>query len=42
MIENFNLKVFRVIADNLNYHRATDELHIKQPAVTAQIEFLAS
>jgi DNA-binding transcriptional LysR family regulator len=35
MIENFKLKVFRVVADNLNYRRAADELHITQPAVTA-------
>ena len=40
MIENFNLKVFRVVADTLNYRRAADELHITQPAVTAQIRSL--
>jgi DNA-binding transcriptional LysR family regulator len=40
MIENFKLKVFRVVADNLNYRRAADELHITQPAVTAQIKSL--
>jgi DNA-binding transcriptional LysR family regulator len=40
MIENFKLKVFRVVADNLNYRRAADELHITQPAVTAQIRSL--
>jgi DNA-binding transcriptional LysR family regulator len=40
MIENFKLKVFRVVADNLNYRRAADELHITQPAVTAQIQSL--
>jgi len=27
MIENFKLKVFRVVADNLNYRRAADEPH---------------
>jgi DNA-binding transcriptional LysR family regulator len=42
MIENSTVKVFCVIAENLNCHRATDELHITQPAVTAQIRFLAS
>ena len=40
MIENFKLKVFRVVADTLNYRRAADELHITQPAVTAQIRSL--
>jgi DNA-binding transcriptional LysR family regulator len=40
MIENFKLKVFRVVADHLNYRRAADELHITQPAVTAQIRSL--
>jgi DNA-binding transcriptional LysR family regulator len=40
MIVNFKLKVFRVVADNLNYRRAADELHLTQPAVTAQIRSL--
>ena len=40
MIENFKLKVFRVVADTLNFRRAADELHITQPAVTAQIRSL--
>ncbi len=40
MIENFKLKVFRVVADNLNYRRVADELHFTQPAVTAQIRSL--
>jgi DNA-binding transcriptional LysR family regulator len=40
MIENFKLKVFRVVADMLNYRRAADELHLTQPAVTAQIRSL--
>ena len=30
MIENFKLKVFRVVADMLNYRRAADELHLTQ------------
>jgi DNA-binding transcriptional LysR family regulator len=40
MIENFKLKVFRVVADTLNYRRAADELHLTQSAVTAQIRSL--
>ena len=40
MIENFKLKVFRVVADMLNYRRAADELHLTQHAVTAQIRSL--
>jgi LysR family transcriptional regulator, transcriptional activator of the cysJI operon len=40
MIENFKLKVFRIVADTLNYRRAADELHLSQPAVTAQIRSL--
>jgi len=35
MIENFKLKVFRVVAENLNDRRAAEELPITQPAVTA-------
>jgi len=40
MIENFKLRVFRVVADSLNFRRAADELHLTQPAVTAQIKSL--
>jgi LysR family transcriptional regulator, transcriptional activator of the cysJI operon len=40
MIENFKLKVFRVVADTLNYRKAAEELHLTQPAVTAQIQSL--
>jgi len=40
VIENFKLKVFRVVADTKNYRRAADELHLTQPAVTAQIKSL--
>ena len=40
MIENFKLKVFRVVADMLNYRRAAEELHLTQPAVSAQIRSL--
>jgi DNA-binding transcriptional LysR family regulator len=40
MIENFKLKVFRVVADTLNYRKAADELHLTQPAITAQVRSL--
>ncbi|HEV2273697.1 MAG TPA: LysR family transcriptional regulator [Acidobacteriaceae bacterium] len=40
MMENFKLRVFRVVADSLNFRRAADELHLTQPAVTAQIKTL--
>jgi len=40
MMENFKLKVFREVADNLKYRRAADELHSTQPAVSAQIRSL--
>lgn len=40
MIENFKLKVFRVVADSLNFRRAAEELHLTQPAVTSQIKTL--
>jgi len=40
MIENFKLRVFRVLADSLNFRRAADELRLTQPAVTAQVKSL--
>jgi DNA-binding transcriptional LysR family regulator len=40
MMENFKLKVFRVLAETLSFRRAADELHLTQPAVTAQIKNL--
>ena len=40
MMENFKLRVFRVVADTLNFRRAADELHLTQPAITAQIKTL--
>lgn len=40
MIENFKLRVFRVVADTLNFRRAADELHLSQPAITSQIKTL--
>jgi DNA-binding transcriptional LysR family regulator len=36
MIEPFTLRVFRAVAEMLNYRRAADELHLTQPFVTAQ------
>lgn len=39
-MENFKLKVFRVVAEMLSFRRAADELHLTQPAVTAQIRSL--
>src|SRR5262245_43637274 len=40
MMENFKLKVFRVVAETMNFRRAADELRLTQPAVTAQIKSL--
>jgi DNA-binding transcriptional LysR family regulator len=40
MIENFKLRVFRVVADSLNFRRAAEELHLTQPAVTSQVKTL--
>jgi DNA-binding transcriptional LysR family regulator len=40
MMENFKLRVFRVVADTLSFRRAADELHLTQPAITAQIKSL--
>jgi DNA-binding transcriptional LysR family regulator len=40
MMENFKLRVFRVVADTMNFRRAADELHLTQPAITAQIKTL--
>jgi DNA-binding transcriptional LysR family regulator len=37
MIANFKLKVFRGVAELLNYRRAAQELHLTQPAVTSQL-----
>lgn len=39
-MENFRLKVFRVVARNLNFSRAAEELLLTQPAVTQQIKAL--
>ncbi len=39
-LENFRLKVFRAVADNLNFRKAAEDLFITQPAVTLQIKAL--
>jgi DNA-binding transcriptional LysR family regulator len=39
-MENFRLKVFRVVATHLNFSRAAEELQLTQPAVTQQIHAL--
>jgi LysR family transcriptional regulator, transcriptional activator of the cysJI operon len=39
-MENFRLKVFRVVAHHLNFSRAAEELLLTQPAVTLQIKTL--
>lgn len=40
MIENFKLKVFRVVADCPGFRRAAEELHLTQPSITSQIKTL--
>jgi DNA-binding transcriptional LysR family regulator len=37
---NFRLKVFRAVAEHLNFRRAGEELYLTQPAVTLQIKAL--
>ena len=39
-MENFRLKVFRSICEHLSFRRASEELHLSQPAVTQQIKTL--
>jgi DNA-binding transcriptional LysR family regulator len=39
-MENFRLRVFRVVAHALNFRKASEELLISQPAVTQQIKAL--
>lgn len=39
-MENFRLKVFRVVAAHLNFSRAAEELFLTQPAITQQIKAL--
>jgi DNA-binding transcriptional LysR family regulator len=40
VMENFRLRVFRVVAHTLNFREASEELLISQPAVTQQIKAL--
>jgi DNA-binding transcriptional ArsR family regulator len=39
-LEHFRLKVFRAVAEHLNFHDAAEHLFITQPAVTLQIKAL--
>jgi DNA-binding transcriptional LysR family regulator len=39
-LENFRLRVFRIVARQLNFRRAAEELRLTQPAVTSQIKAL--
>jgi DNA-binding transcriptional LysR family regulator len=39
-LENFRLKVFRTVADRLNFRKAAEQLLLTQPAVTLQIQAL--
>src|SRR5215472_9715171 len=41
-LENFRLKVFRTVAEHLNFHKAAEQLFLTQPAVTLQIKALES
>lgn len=41
-LENFRLKVFRAVAEQLNFHKAAEQLFLTQPAVTLQIKALES
>lgn len=39
-MENFRLKVFRIVADEASFRRAAERLHLSQPAVSQQIHAL--
>ena len=39
-LENFRLKVFRSVAEHLNFRKAAEHLFVTQPAVTLQIKAL--
>jgi len=39
-LENFRLKVFRAVAEHLNFRRAAEQLFLTQPAITLQIKAL--
>lgn len=40
MLENFRLRVFRAVAEHLNFRKAGEALYLTQPAVTLQIKAL--
>jgi DNA-binding transcriptional LysR family regulator len=39
-LENFRMKVFRTVAEHLNFRKAAEHLFLSQPAVTLQIKAL--
>jgi len=39
-LENFRLKVFRTVAEHLNFRKAAEQLFLTQPAVTLQVKAL--
>lgn len=39
-MENFRLKVFRIVAEEASFRRAAERLHLSQPAVSQQIHAL--
>jgi DNA-binding transcriptional LysR family regulator len=39
-LENFRLKVFRTVAEHLNFRKAAEHLFLTQPAVTQQVKAL--
>jgi LysR family transcriptional regulator, transcriptional activator of the cysJI operon len=39
-LENFRLKVFRTVAEHLNFRKAAEHLFLTQPAITQQIKAL--
>lgn len=39
-MENFRLKVFRTVAEESNFRRAAERLHLSQPAVSQQVRAL--
>jgi LysR family transcriptional regulator, transcriptional activator of the cysJI operon len=39
-LENARLRVFRVVAEQLSFHKAAEKLFLTQPAVTLQIKAL--
>jgi len=39
-LENFQLKVFRTVAEHPSFHKAAERLFLTQPAVTQQVKAL--